>query len=87
MNFPIALLSPNAPSIPNRSRKINSFDMLMKQQQVRTAIAHKPETNNKHKLFNDLADLCNLQFPKDLFASGRELLDCVVEELWAIDGN
>ena len=76
----------NAPSIPNISRRINAFDMLMKQQ-ARTATAHKPETNNKHKLFNDLVDLCNLQFPKDLRASGRELLDCVVEGLWTIDGN
>ena len=61
--------------------------MLMKQKQASIATAHKPGTNNKHKLVDDLVGLCNRQFPWDLLASGRELLDCVVEGLWKIHGN
>ena len=59
----------------------------MKQRQARTGIAHKPETKNKFNLFNDLVDLCNLQFSKDLLASGREVLDCVEEWLQTTGGN
>ena len=55
--------------------------MLMKQKQASIATVHKPETNHKHKLVNDLVGLCNRQFPQHLLASGRELLDCVVEGL------
>ena len=77
----------NALTIPNRPRRINAFVMSMKQQEPRTAITYKPETNIKHDSFNVLVDLYNLQLSKDLLASGTELLDYVVEELWTVDGT
>ena len=43
--------------------------------------------NSKWKLYNDVLDLCDVNFRQAEFSNAQKLLKCLVDVLWHKDGN
>lgn len=95
-NFPLKRISPDAtevwfcltqPIVPDKLPLVrrNAYDLLMKEKYI--TIIHKDPSNQKNIMYNDVVEIFGGKFPKDSQVVGKELVELVVECLWAIDSN
>ena len=65
----------------------NAFKFLMQNSNKRKKSEKKSVVNSKCKLYNDVLDLCDVNFQQAEFSNAQKLMKCLVDVLWHIDGN
>ena len=66
----------------------NAFTFLMQNSKKRKKLEKKRSVvTSKWKLYNDVLDLCDVNFRQAEFSNAQKLLKCLVDVLWHKDGN
>ena len=65
----------------------NTFKFLMQNSNKRKKLEKKSVVNSKCELYNDLLDLCDVNFRQAEFSNAQKSMKCLVDALWHVDGN